>query len=131
MAVSWPRLDSISNTWPISTPPSQIRPKKEKKKKQTNSRCRKKSKKKKESKAKSMASFSINCLANPQAKPRRPITIRGNPPTFVSAPGRRIVAGEPKKKKKTLIFPFFFSLKLFILVVYDHKIMPRWKFVLD
>lgn len=55
-----------------------------------------------------MASFSLNSLPLPPYKPRvlserfsvnggvKPIVVSGNPPTFVSAPGRRIVAGERK-----------------------------------
>ncbi|XP_072975231.1 shewanella-like protein phosphatase 1 [Typha angustifolia] len=51
-----------------------------------------------------MAAFSLNSLPFPPSKPRivaecsesnkglKPIVVRGNPPTFVSAPGRRIVA---------------------------------------
>lgn len=52
-----------------------------------------------------MASLSFNSLPLPPSQPRKqsdssslngglkPIVVRGNPPTFVSAPGRRIVAG--------------------------------------
>lgn len=51
-----------------------------------------------------MASLSFNSLSLPPSQPRKlsesayvngtlkPITIRGSPPTFVSAPGRRIIA---------------------------------------
>lgn len=52
-----------------------------------------------------MAAFSLNSLPVPPSKPQKaaessqvngglkPIVVTGNPPTFVSAPGRRIVAG--------------------------------------
>lgn len=70
-----------------------------------------------------MATFSLNSLTLPssqtlmlsQSPCLKPITVTGFPPTFVSAPGRRIVAGESFKlypfnsrKDKKLMFCFDF-----------------------
>ena len=55
--------------------------------------------------AMAMATSSLNPLTLPSSQPLKlshssclkPITVTGFPPTFVSAPGRRIVAGESSK----------------------------------